>query len=151
VQVRAAQPGDVEAIRSLVARAYEHYVPRIGRRPAPMDDDYAERVRAEEAWVLEDGSALVGVLVAEPVAHHLLVENVAVAPERQGEGLGRRLLGVAEDHARTLGLPEMRLLTNAAMTENVALYTSLGWEEYDRRGDDGFRRVHFRKPVSPAL
>jgi GNAT superfamily N-acetyltransferase len=151
VQLRAAQPGDIEAIGLLVTRAYEHYVARMGRRPSPMDDDYAERVRAEEAWVLEDEGAIVGLLVVEPVAHHLFVDNVAIAPERQGEGLGRRLLGVAEDHARTLGLPEMRLLTNAAMTENIALYTSLGWQEYDRRGEDSFLRVYFRKPVRSSV
>jgi hypothetical protein len=37
--------------------------------------------------------------------------------------LGTRLLALAEDRARSLHLPEIRLYTNAAMTENLAYYS----------------------------
>ncbi len=81
-------------------------------------------------------------------ADHLLVHNVAVTPERQGEGIGRALLDFAADRARGLGLPELRLYTHEAMTENLALYERLGWQEYERRQENGFARVFMRKTLS---
>ena len=85
------------------------------------------------------------ILIAQP--GYLLLENVAVLPAAQGRGVGARLLGLAEEHARGLGLAEVRLYTNEAMTENIAYYTRHGYAEIRRHEQDGFRRVFFRKPV----
>ena len=82
---------------------------------------------------------------SEPLAGYLLLENVAVLPAAQGRGIGGRLLGLAEQHARSLGLGEIRLYTNEAMTENLAYYRRHGYTETHRAGQDGFRRVFFRK------
>jgi ribosomal protein S18 acetylase RimI-like enzyme len=146
--MRTATASDTAAVRDLVERAYAQYVPRIGRRPGPMDDDYDGLVAAGEVSVLEDESGLVAILVLRAEHDHLLVDNVAVDPAHQGQGHGRRLLAYAEDEARRLGLPELRLYTHVKMTENIALYESLGWIEYERRAEVGFARAFFRKPVA---
>jgi hypothetical protein len=52
---------------------------------------------------------------------------------------------LAEDRARSLGLPEIRLYTNEAMTENLAYYPPHGYTETHRAQQDGFHRVYFRK------
>lgn len=39
VHVKIATRDDVDRIRDIVIAAYSKYVPRIGRRPAPMDAD----------------------------------------------------------------------------------------------------------------
>ncbi len=140
--VRPARRSEASAAAQLVQRAYAHYVERIGRRPSPMDDDYAELAAAGNLWVLE---GLAGVVVLRAEDEHLLVDNLAVDPDLQGGGLGRRLLAFAEEEARRRGLGELRLYTNAAMTENIDLYTRLGWEEYDRRLEGSYARVYFRK------
>ena len=49
----------------------------------------------------------------------MFVENVAVDPECQGSGLGRRLMAFAEDRARRDGLPRLELYTNVKMTETI--------------------------------
>jgi len=162
--IRPATPADVAAIEHVVRTAYAKYVDRIGKPPAPMLDDYAARVAEGSVLVLEDAHRLVGILVLLPQAGHLLVDNIAVAPERQGEGIGRRLLAVAESEALQCGFDELRLYTNAAMRENLDMYAKLGWEEYGRAEQAGYQRVFFRKrldgyagrvdpvgPVSPAL
>jgi N-acetylglutamate synthase-like GNAT family acetyltransferase len=148
VVLRAAQPGDVPAISALVYAAYADYVPLIGREPAPMTADDAAAVAAGHTWVAEHEGTVVGVLVLEPAADHLLIENIAVSPTLQGLGLGVRLLGVADDEARRRGLPEIRLYTNAAMTKNIAFYPRHGYHETHRGGSDGFERVFFAKPVT---
>ncbi len=68
---------------------------RIGRAPAPMVADFAGLVAAGEVHVLLAGGAPAGFIVIRPGEGHLFVENVALHPERQGEGLGRRLLDFA--------------------------------------------------------
>jgi ribosomal protein S18 acetylase RimI-like enzyme len=148
VVVRRAEPGDVDALRAIAAAAYLKYVPRIGRLPAPMTADYAQAVRERQAWAaLEDQQVLgFAVLIAKP--GYLLLENVAVLPAAQGRGIGARLLSLAEEHARRLGLGEIRLYTNEAMTENLAYYPRHGYAETHRAEQDGYRRVFFRKPIT---
>lgn len=148
MHVRRAHAVDVPAVCDIVRHAYGIYVERITRRPAPMDDDYAERVRRGQVFVADDGG-VAGLLVLIGAPDHLLIEAVAVDPARQGEGIGRVLLAYAEAHARERRLPELRLYTNAAMTENLALYPRLGYREDDRRTEDGFQRVFFSKSVDP--
>ena len=126
--IRKAGPDDVAAIETLVAAAYEKYVSRIGMRPLPMDDDYAMRVARGETYVTGE-DAIEGVLVLLAHDGYLMIENVAVDPRFQGRGIGRGLMAFAEEHARALGLGELRLYTNVKMVENRALYARLGYEE----------------------
>jgi GNAT superfamily N-acetyltransferase len=130
VTPRRATPADVPALRELVEAAYAKYVPRIGMRPLPMDDDYDARVANGEAWVV--GNPIQALVVLEDGDGHLLVDNVAVRPDLQGRGLGRALLEFAEATARERGHRELRLYTNERMTENRALYAHLGWVELER-------------------
>ena len=88
-----------------------------------------------------------GFIILIPRPGYLLLDNVAVLPAAQGRGIGARLLALAEDRARALGVPEIRLYTNAAMTENLTYYPRYGYTETHRAQQDGFQRVFFRKPV----
>jgi hypothetical protein len=47
-------------------------------------------------------------------------------------------------------LLQVRLYTNAAMTENVGYYARHGYRETHRALDEGFDRVFFVKDLSPA-
>ena len=143
--LRDATPADREAVERVVEAAYGGYVELIGRRPAPMDADYAALIRAGRVTVAERGGEVAGVLVLIPMEDHLLVENVAVDPAAQRTGLGRRLMAHAEAEARALGLAELRLYTNELMAENVAWYPRLGYRETERRAESGFSRVFFAK------
>jgi ribosomal protein S18 acetylase RimI-like enzyme len=145
--LRRAVPADADAVAEVVGRAYEHYVEHIGVTPAPMLDDYARVIEEHEVWVLEEADGLAAALVLVPKSGHLFVDNVAVHPAFQGHGLGRALLDLAAARAGDLGVSEMRLYTNAMMTENIALYRRLGWEETDRKHDGGYDRVFMRKSV----
>lgn len=146
--LRAAIPADVPAIERVVQAAYARYLARMDRPPGPMLDDYAAHAREGHAWVLEREGAILGVLVLLPEADHLLLDNIAVSPAHHGQGLGRLLLGFAEAEARRQGYGELRLYTNAAMHENVAMYAHLGWIEYARGEQAGYRRVFMRKPLA---
>ncbi len=143
--IRPATSGDLQAVREIVRAAYVHYVPRIGREPGPMGDDYAARIAARETFVT--GEPVKGVIVLIDEADHLLLDNIAVDPAAHGTGVGRKLLQFADQEAVRRGYNELRLYTHEKMTENVALYARAGWEETHRAEQNGFPRVFFRKTV----
>lgn len=147
--LRRATADDADTIRDLVASAYGKYVPLIGRMPMPMLVDYAVAVLEHEVWVLDGGGHLAGVIELVPHDDHFWVENVAIAPDQQGRGFGRRLLAHAEDEARRLRLPAVGLLTNERYVENIAMYTRYGYVETHREPHLGTDLIYFRKPVPP--
>ena len=125
--LRIARPGDASAVRDLVRRAYVKYVARTGQESKPMTADYDHAVREHQLWILRQADALIAVLELIGESDHLLVENVAVDPDQQGSGIGRRLMAFAEREAERQGYDEIRLYTNAKFVENIALYGSIGY------------------------
>ncbi|SRR6266516_348570 len=146
--IRPARAEEAESIRSLVRAAYALYVPRVGREPSPMTDDYAAQIAAGIVWAIVDEGELAGVIVLEDTPEALQVANIAVRPERQGRGLGRRLLAFADDEARRRGYLAVILYTNIHMAENLARYPALGYVEVGRGNEHGFDRVFFRKELT---
>ena len=145
--IRPAHPDDTESVRDVVRAAYAHYLPRIGKPPGPMLDDYAQRIADGQAWVLEDAGRIAGILVLEEGADGFLLDNIAVLPECQGKGLGRSLIEFAEVEARRRGYREIRLYTHALMTENIALYRRIGFVGTHRVSEKGYDRVYMAKQL----
>ncbi|MDT5176825.1 MAG: hypothetical protein QOJ95_1023 [Mycobacterium sp.] len=146
-RLRRATDDDVDGINRLVGAAFGKYVERIGKPPAPMTADYAELLHTSRVWVIEHDRAIVGVLVTRAQPDHLLLDSIAVAPAAQGAGHGNVLLERADLDARELGLAEIRLCTNEAMTENLEFYPRRGFHETGRGVQDGYHRVFFAKSV----
>ncbi|MFF0083060.1 GNAT family N-acetyltransferase [Streptomyces canus] len=142
-EIRPAEAADVPTVKALTDAAYEHYIERIGRVPQPMERDHAANVAAGRVFVT--GDPVVGLVVVEAHPDHLYLDNIAVRPDAQGQGVGGRLLRFVEAHARALGLPEVRLYTNAMMWENQEIYPKFGYEVVERRVDGPYDRVHYRK------
>lgn len=151
VEIRRAEVDDVPAIRAIVEAAYAPYEPRIGRAPAPLGANYAALVAAGDAWVAVSDRRVVGVLVIRQEGEDLHLENVAIDPASQRRGHGRRLIAFAERRAVELGLSGVTLYTNETMVENLRLYPRLGYVETERRVEDGYRRVYFRKHLDGAV
>jgi GNAT superfamily N-acetyltransferase len=145
---RRAGPADAAAIAALVQRAYGAWIPVIGRRPAPMDDDYAAVCAEAEVHALELDGGLAAIMVMAVAADHVWIDNIAVDPACQGRGLGRFWLTFAEAEARRHGLPEVRLCTHERMLANIALYARCGYAETDRRVENGFPRVFMTKRLA---
>ena len=113
-----------------------------------MLDDYAARISEGVVWVIEEGSAVAGIIVLKPQPEYLLLDNIAVSPARQGSGLGRRLLAFAEAEAMRRGYREIRLYTHQTMTENQRLYAAIGYQETGRGTEAGYNRVFMRKQLA---
>jgi ribosomal protein S18 acetylase RimI-like enzyme len=144
---RPATGADAASVAALVDAAYGHYVQRLGMRPGPMTDDYTAIIRDHQVTVVEHHGAIVGLVVLTVTDEGFLIDNVAVHPSRRGTGLGRALLLFAEGEARRAGFDSIYLYTHEQMTENLALYSRIGYVEYDRRSQGGFSLVYMRKQL----
>ena len=110
-----------------------------------MAADFRAQIEAGRVYVIDVDGDVAGFIVLYRRQDHLHVENVAVFPSRQGLGLGRALLSFAEKEAARRGLQAIELYTNVKMTENLELYPRLGYVEIDRRDEEGFSRMFYRK------
>jgi N-acetylglutamate synthase-like GNAT family acetyltransferase len=81
----------------------------------------------------EEAGELLALIEVIPEVDFLLVENIAVRPDRQGRGVSEKLLHHAEQLARSLGFDKVQLYTNSAFEANLQFYA--------RRGYQGFQRV----------
>lgn len=145
--IRTAQPSDAVAVKRCVEAAYQHYIARMGKPPGPMLDDYANVIQQHGVFVVEENGEIVGVLVLIQTESGMILDNVAVHPEHQGEGLGRRLLELAESETRSQGYAYLDLYTHECMTENIEMYKRIGYVETERKSEHGYGRVYMKKAL----
>jgi len=136
IETRRGEPSDAAAIRELTRAAYAKWVPLIGREPKPMGADYDAAVLKHRFDLLYVGGVLAALIETADQGDRLLIVNVAVAPDFQGQGLGTRLMAHAEAVAASLGLRRLWLYTNQRFVENIRLYRRLGYA-IDREEDMG--------------
>ncbi len=142
---RPAIGADVPKVAELVNDAYGHWVERLGMLPRPMTDDYAEVIANRRVTVAESDGTIVGLIVLAVDDEEFLIDNVVVDPSHRGKGLGRALLEFAESEARRAGFDSIYLYTHEKMAENLALYSRIGYVEYERRSQGEFSIVYMRK------
>jgi len=76
------------------------------------------------------------------------VKRLWVSPAARGQGLARRLMLAVEEAARELRIGVLRLDTNSALSEAMALYRKTGWVEIPRFNDDPYPDVFFEKRLA---
>jgi amino-acid N-acetyltransferase len=88
-----------------------------------LDDALLEHFIA--AW---SGDELVGVVGVEPFGGDGLLRSLAIRDSARGAGLGRALVSAAENHAASLGIASLYLLTNTA----APYFLRLGYRDCPR-------------------
>ena len=134
VEIRPADPDSPEAIACL--RAYFDEV--LARVPAarpdhfPLPDPHSDSYRPPHGcfYVAWSDDLPVGCVSLRPLnAETAEVKRLWVHDLARGQGLARRLMARIEDEARKLGHGALKLDTNSALTEAVALYRATGWTD----------------------
>ena len=123
--------------------------PSSAHRLTPVS--LAAKAEAEIAYAAMEGHTLLGCIFCRPEAESLYIGKLAVAPGLQGRGAGRRLLERAEELARALGLPALRLETRVELTGNHAAFARLGFArtgEYAHPGFDRITAIEMRKRLT---
>src|SRR6185436_11365063 len=88
-QIRPAGAPDAAATRACVHAAFEPYIERIGKPPAPMLLDFPALIAAGQVWVAELGAQVEGVLVQYETPDGFYIDTVASSPRSRGTGVGR--------------------------------------------------------------
>jgi GNAT superfamily N-acetyltransferase len=110
IEVRAVEPGDVEACVRIVESLPDHFTDDV---PGKVRDDFARH----GGWVVAEAGETVGFVIVErrsPRAAEILW--IAVAATRQGDGLGTRLLdrALAELDGEGVEVVEVKTLDRSA-------------------------------------
>jgi DNA-binding MarR family transcriptional regulator/GNAT superfamily N-acetyltransferase len=76
------------------------------------------------------------------------LKRMWITPAVRGLGLGRRLLGEMEQHAREAGVAVLRLETNRALSEAITLYSRAGYVEVAAFNEEPYAHHWFEKHLS---
>ena len=151
MEFRPAVLPDLPDVTEVVKQAYKLYIPRMDREPAQLSADYAGTIRAGHVHVVVEDHRVVGLIILVPHDDWLHADTVAVHPAFQHRGIGARLFRYAELEALRSGVPEIRMILDEQMTENIAYYSEHGYGETHRAEEGGYRRVHFAKPMPTGI
>jgi ribosomal protein S18 acetylase RimI-like enzyme len=84
-------------------------------------------VRPDLFLVAVMDQAIVATVMAGYEGHRGWINYLAVAPEKQRRGLGRKMMGEVENRLRAAGCPKINLQMRSANTGVVAFYSALGY------------------------
>ncbi len=135
----------------------ESYFAELDRRMDHGFDAARSRYGDIAEFVEPAGMVLLARLRGEPVGCGALrfgdgdaneIKRMWLASSVRGLGLGRRLLGELERHARERGARVVRLDTNHVLTEAIALYRAAGYVEVPRFNDEHHADFWFEKPLT---
>ena len=134
LRIRIANITDADALASCIDAAYAQYANRISDLPA-VSEGCADDIVNNQVWVAVIGAKIIGGLVLVRRNKAIKLANVAIHPDYSGQGLGQKLVALAEYKAKEQGFSEISLNTHALMPENVQFYRRLGWEETSKKGN----------------
>jgi ribosomal protein S18 acetylase RimI-like enzyme len=136
---RAKDPFDWPGLLALIHRAFAGMEGRIDppsslHRLTP--DGIAKQARTAEVWVI--GAPPVACVFLTPKPDALYIGKLAVDPAHLRHGHARRLLDLATTRASALSLPALELQTRIELTENHAIFRSLGFIQTGSSAHDGY-------------
>ena len=147
-------PGDPQlvAVLGLIQGAFAYMDGRIDppssmhRLTAETLDGYAEN---GEIWAI--GQPPLACFILTRRRDSLYLGKISVAPFARGRGLARRLVDLADQRARELGLPWLELQTRVELIDNHATFTALGFSMTGETAHPGYAQttsLTFRRRVS---
>lgn len=147
-----ADPAQEAAVRAVMRAAFAPYIRRLGREIAPTAfAGLADALARGDVWLAQDDEAILGVAELKRDGEAVVIEHLAVAPDRQGAGVGSWVLQRIDEIARAANAASLSLYTAAMMEDLLRLYARHGFVEISRgpppHGKDALPRVFLRKDL----
>jgi methylmalonyl-CoA/ethylmalonyl-CoA epimerase len=148
--IRTAEPADAGEVftvqrAAFVAEAQRHDNPHLPPLTQTLDE-VREDIDTQTVLVAHEGSRIVGTVRGVPIGPAWYIGRLAVAPDLQGHGIGRALLGAIE-RAAPAGTSEFTLTTGPKSTDTVRFYERQGYRTVPAP-DDLIHLTKARNPMS---
>ena len=135
--IRQADTADLPAVLTLYAQLDFNNGSVLSEQAAQQIFAEFARYPSYRLFVASEGSVVVGsyaLLVMHNLAHggapSAVVEDVVVASDQQGRGIGRQLMTHAKDQARAAACYKLALSSNRQRHAAHAFYESLGFDQH---------------------
>ena len=135
--IRQADAADLPAVLALYAQLDFNNGNVLSEQAAQQIFAEFARYPSYRLFVATEGSVVVGsyaLLVMHNLAHggtpSAIVEDVVVASDQQGRGIGRQLMVHAKDQARAAACYKLALSSNRQRHAAHAFYESLGFDQH---------------------
>ncbi len=130
IQIRRLGPGDAAVLDRVLPDVFDYAIDPAAAAAFLADPHHHLVVAIEDGVVIGFASAIDYFHPDKP-RPELWIDEVGVAPERHGRGVGTTVVRAMLDAARELGCGEAWVLTERDNAAAMRLYASTGGEESD--------------------
>ena len=142
---RKAVVEDHKIIISIALKAYEKYVERMGKEPAPMRPIIQKQ---DVVFVCEDNKQVIAFAILVKVNDQITLDSIAVDPSHQKKGIGVNFIKFIEQYLIEQKFNKYQLYTNEKMFENIDWYQKIGFKIFKKVTEKGYNRIYFEKELS---
>jgi ribosomal protein S18 acetylase RimI-like enzyme len=128
---------DVPALEKLINSAYRGETSKLGwtteanllQDKRITADELYETINNKENTILKytDNNTIIGCVLLADKGNKLYLGMLTVSPELQNNGIGKKLLQKAEEHALSLNLPKIVMTVISIREELIAWYNRHGF------------------------
>jgi ribosomal protein S18 acetylase RimI-like enzyme len=145
--IRLATITDSAHLVRIAEQAYSKYAGLLATPPDPLFFDYDAVARAGNTYVYEREATLLGMVTYTLENGLVVLRNLAVLPEFQGQGIGFLLAEFVEAEARRKNVFLIRLWTRSEMSANIEFYCRLGYRVTHTENSERSSRTFFEKEL----
>ena len=123
-RLRPFHQNDIDAVLAL----WQHAGLILSHSDQPANLQRKAAYDPELFLVLEEDAQLIGVVMGAYDGRRGWIYHLAVAPTRQGEGLGQQLVHALEDRLQAKGCDKVNLLIEPSNRRVQSFYEKLGYQ-----------------------
>ena len=142
---RRAKLEDHKTIKVIALKAYQKYVERMGKEPAPMRPIIQKE---DVVFVCEDNKQVIAFAILIKISDQIILDSIAVDPLHQKKGIGNNFIKYIEQYLIEQKINKYQLYTNEKMFENIDWYQKIGFKIFKKVTEKGFNRIYFEKQLS---
>ena len=142
---RIANLEDHKIIMAIAQKAYEKYIERMGKEPAPMRPVIQKQ---DVVFVCEDNKQIIAFAILVKINDQIILDSIAVDPPHQKKGIGNNFIKFIEEYLMEQKVNKYQLYTNEMMFENIDWYQKIGFKIFKKVTEKGFNRIYFEKQLS---